>query len=153
MSWADDAFNDAFWPLYPRHVAKEAARVAFLKAVGKDENHTLLKAILHGIRWHQASEWKDRPPDKIPHASTWLNQKRWLDCAVGDADDQEIRDFNEAVNNIVGDCIANSGARAVEAIKNTPTVESEARSALYQQFLDNAKGWDKEIKQKREETK
>lgn len=150
MPWADDAFADAFWPLYPRKVAREAARLAFLKAVGKEENHTLLKAILHGIRWHQASEWKDRPLDKVPHAATWLNQKRWLDCAVGDADDQEILDFNEAVNNIVGDCIANSGARAVEEIKQTPVVKDETRSSLYQQFLDNAKGWDAELRADKE---
>jgi hypothetical protein len=60
-----------FWEAYPRKVAKGAA----LKAWPGDD---MLPAILAALEW-QAPEFRSRPADKVPHAGTWLNGKRWED--------------------------------------------------------------------------
>jgi len=68
-----DAFDD-FWSVYPRHVAKAAARKAFAKAVksaGAD-------AVMAGARRFAADP--NLPEAQfVPHPSTWLNQGRWED--------------------------------------------------------------------------
>ena len=75
--WAK-GFDD-FWADYPRKVGKEVARVAYLKLRPRtQETYDLLFA---GLKLHMRTEWADREPDKIPHASTWLNQRRYLDAA------------------------------------------------------------------------
>jgi hypothetical protein len=38
----------------------------------------LLDEILKALEW-QIIDFKQRPPDKIPHPATWLNGKRWED--------------------------------------------------------------------------
>ena len=62
----------AFWSAYPRKVGKGAAEKAFAKVNVPLE--TLLKAIDAQKRTQQ---WQDT--QYIPHASTWLNQRRWED--------------------------------------------------------------------------
>ena len=67
---------ETFWPDYPRKDGKEAARKAYAKAVK-----------LHGAQTiHDGlAGWKrlliERPVERqyLPHASTWLNQARYLD--------------------------------------------------------------------------
>ena len=59
-----------FWSAYPRKVGKGAAEKAFAKVNVPLE--TLLKAIDAQKRTQQ---WQDT--QYIPHASTWLNQRRW----------------------------------------------------------------------------
>jgi hypothetical protein len=67
---------DSFWKIYPRHTAKGAAELAFKKALAKADAQTLIKALEIYVR-HLPTDHKF-----IPHASTWLNQERWLDEPV-----------------------------------------------------------------------
>lgn len=63
-----------FWFLYPAKIGKGAAMPAYAKArkiAGRDE-------ILDGVRRYAAKR-DDRP---WCHATTWLNQQRWLDEEV-----------------------------------------------------------------------
>lgn len=64
---------EAFWSLYPRKVAKPAARRAWsgINATDKAQILRVLPA------W--ADSWKGKDPTFIPHPSTWLNQQRWQD--------------------------------------------------------------------------
>lgn len=65
-----DGFEE-FWAAYPRKAGKGAARVAYLKAIGKTDARTLLDGVL-AAQWPAAEKY-------IPHPATWLNQERWLD--------------------------------------------------------------------------
>jgi hypothetical protein len=62
---------ELFWKEYPRHTSKDKAMKAW-KVAGVDLQ-TALKAV---AVQKQGKQWKD---NIIPHASTWLNQKRWED--------------------------------------------------------------------------
>jgi hypothetical protein len=72
----DDKF-ESFWKSYPRKTAKGSARSAYAKA-------------LHKIDWRMLGVACDKyacdpnlpEAQFIPHASTWLNQERWLDGAL-----------------------------------------------------------------------
>jgi len=64
---------DNFWTVYPRKTAKGAATVAWIKALKKAKADELIKA---------AERYRDDPNREegfTAHASTWLNQERWLD--------------------------------------------------------------------------
>ena len=64
---------DLFWTAYPRHTAKGAARKAFAVALKKTTAEKLIAA---------AECFKNDPNREeafTAHASTWLNQERWLD--------------------------------------------------------------------------
>jgi hypothetical protein len=64
---------DDFWVLYPRHVAKLAARKAWAK-VDPACHVAILEAL---VSWRPV--WRDKDPEYLPHASTWLNGERWED--------------------------------------------------------------------------
>ena len=49
-------------------------------------HEALLTELVTGLEWYQRHEWKDREQDKIPHAATWLNQRRWEDIEHGTAE-------------------------------------------------------------------
>lgn len=77
---------ESFWKAYPRKVAKEAAWKAFQKHKPDD---ALLSTMLSALNVQKASEqWTKASGQFIPHATTWLNQKRWEDEA------------NESVENV-----------------------------------------------------
>ena len=65
-------FED-FWVLYPRHVAKLAARKAWAKVNPRD-HVAILEAL---VSWRPV--WRDKDPEYLPHASTWLHGERWED--------------------------------------------------------------------------
>lgn len=65
---------DTFWKSYPRKVGKAEANKAFDKAVKKHGAQKIIDAVR---AWNQVR--KDCDPKFIPHASTWLNQERFLD--------------------------------------------------------------------------
>jgi hypothetical protein len=69
----NDGF-DRFWAIYPRHVAKGAARRAFTKALKRIDIDTLID----GARRYGA-ETSGREPRFIAHGATWLSGERWLD--------------------------------------------------------------------------
>jgi hypothetical protein len=66
---------ETFWSAYPRHEAKARALKAWRTLAPANG---LAETILTALAQHKAS-WKDKEPDKIPHAATWLNGKRWED--------------------------------------------------------------------------
>lgn len=71
---APDLFLN-FWNEYPRKVAKATAKKSFDK-LKVDES--LLKQILQALEIQkQSKQWQDK--NYIPHAATWINQKRWED--------------------------------------------------------------------------
>lgn len=68
-----DSLFDIFWNKYPRKTAKGAARKAWLVAKKKASYDKIIIA---------AANYADDPnrdPAFTAHASTWLNQERWLD--------------------------------------------------------------------------
>ena len=68
---------ETFWKAYPRKVNKQAAEKAFKKL---KPNEDLFKAIMAGLENHKNSkQWTRDNGQYIPHASTWLNGKRWED--------------------------------------------------------------------------
>jgi hypothetical protein len=68
---------EAFWKLYPRKTAKDNARKAFAKVNPSAE---LLNQIMDSLAKHCVSQgWLKDDGQFIPHAATWLNQKRWND--------------------------------------------------------------------------
>jgi hypothetical protein len=80
---------DTFWKLYPNRGSKGKALKAWNKICDKKPKkrpHT--KQISKAIREQQKSDqWQTKK--YIPHASTWLNQKRWLD------DPEELKSFDD----------------------------------------------------------
>ena len=70
----DFTFN-SFYDIYPRKVGKAEALKAYKKIHDKD-----LKAVFSGLNRY-VEKWSKEKTEKdfIPHASTWLNQKRWDD--------------------------------------------------------------------------
>ena len=68
----EDKFNE-FWKLYPRKVAKLAAKRSWKRLTNKKINQIFDVLYEHLIRW------KKTELQYIPHASTWLNQQRWED--------------------------------------------------------------------------
>jgi hypothetical protein len=68
---------DTFWNAYPKKQGKEKARQAWVKL---NPDYTLNTLILTRLEQHKGSEQWQRDAGKyIPHASTWLNGKRWED--------------------------------------------------------------------------
>jgi hypothetical protein len=80
--YGDDAVDPAelfarFWALYPRKVSKDASRKAWDKL---DLSAELFETIIQALGAQSLSvDWTKDNGQFIPHASTWLNGKRWED--------------------------------------------------------------------------
>lgn len=66
---------EEFWSAYPRKVGKAAA----FEAWRKYDHEAQECARLAAPRFAADMAAEERPPDKIPHAATWLNQQRFTD--------------------------------------------------------------------------
>ena len=64
---------DEFWKLYPRKVAKLVAKRSWGRLSNKDKEIISIMLPQHLLRW------EDKELQYIPHASTWLNQRRFED--------------------------------------------------------------------------
>jgi hypothetical protein len=65
---------DTFWKIYPRKVAKVEAEKSWKKLRYEDKARAISSLPNH------IAEWADRgDPRFVPHASTWLNQRRFED--------------------------------------------------------------------------
>ena len=62
-----------FWSLYPRKVARVAAERSWKKLTLKE-----IKSIFEVYHDHLI-RWRYTEIQFVPHASTWINQKRWED--------------------------------------------------------------------------
>ena len=75
-----EAFEQVFWPQYPRKIAKHEARKAWLKLKLADDDQSTLDHIMRGLEHYIAHEWPELVSTRfIPHPATWLNQRRWED--------------------------------------------------------------------------
>lgn len=70
---------EKFWEVYPRKEGKQKARAAFEKVTVSLD--VLLKAV---EQQKKSAQWCKDNGQFIPHASTWLNGKRWEDQIVSD---------------------------------------------------------------------
>ena len=78
---AQEESFERFWSMYPRKEGKQKARSAFQK-VGVP-----LEVILSALEQHKKSDqWMKNNGEFIPHASTWLNGKRWEDQMASNYD-------------------------------------------------------------------
>lgn len=66
---------EAFWTQYPRKENKDRARKAWTALKPGSELQAAMLAAL--ARAKASKQWQD--PQFIPHASTWINGKRWED--------------------------------------------------------------------------
>ena len=78
---AADAFEEVFWPRYPRKTGKHEALKAWAKLKLQDDDQETLDHIMRGLEHYLENEWDLSRPRFITHASTWLNQRRWEDVA------------------------------------------------------------------------
>lgn len=70
-----------FWNTYPKTAGKHAAFLAFQKVNPQNGD---LEKIIESVKKHQGLEQWQRDDGKyIPHASTWLNQRRFEDEFTG----------------------------------------------------------------------
>lgn len=100
-----DETIDAIYQLYPRRVAKGAAREAIRKALKKTTAGVLQEAVMA-----YAVAMKGRDRKFIPHPATWFNQERWDDdredwIASGTGDTKVSREqerLNANGNSIAG---------------------------------------------------
>ena len=68
---------EVFWKAYPCGKSKENARKAWRKL---KPNADLQERILSAVEQHKmCDEWQRDGGKYVPHASTWLNGKRWED--------------------------------------------------------------------------
>lgn len=68
---------EKFWSAYPRKTAKRNALRAFEKL---NVTEALLTEMLAALDWQRQTEgWTKDGGQFIPHASTWLNGRRWED--------------------------------------------------------------------------
>ena len=75
----EEWFDNEFWPSYPRKVSKQKARESMAKINPDAETR---EAIMQGLdnakRFNES--WQRREDLRyVPHATTWLNQRRWED--------------------------------------------------------------------------
>jgi hypothetical protein len=74
---------ERWWAVYPRKVAKDAARKEFLRLAPAS---ALVDAMIGKVREQRASaQWLKDGGQFIPHGRTWLHQRRWEDEEVPSA--------------------------------------------------------------------
>jgi hypothetical protein len=76
-----NTFGD-FWKQYPKKEKKLEAERAFLRLSEKDRDHATTILPLHIAHWRKkygADQKGKFPVTYVPHASTWLNGRRWED--------------------------------------------------------------------------
>ena len=74
---SDDYDFNAFWNAYPKKMAKQEAKKAWMKLKPDEE---MMQEILSGLtRWKTSYEWQKNGGQFIPHPASWLNGRRWED--------------------------------------------------------------------------
>ena len=81
---------DSFWRAYPKKVGKDAAKKAW-RSINGDFRHL---DIMNALVLHALSEsWVKDGGKFIPHASTWLNGRRWEDILDAEASSSSLGVF------------------------------------------------------------
>jgi len=73
----DNPGFNAFWVSYPKKIAKEAARRIYERISPSEELNAVIISAVQA--WSKSPQWTKDGGQFIPHAATWLNQKRWQD--------------------------------------------------------------------------
>ena len=86
---------DNFWKYYPKKASKGSAQTSWNKICSKKANERpTWKEIRLAIFYQKKSDqWQD--PQFIPHASTWLNNAKWLD------DPAEMKNFKRTEDKFI----------------------------------------------------
>ena len=72
-----DIMFESFWQADPRKVSKAYSQKVFKKL---NPSKSLFEKIMNALEEHKKNpDWQKQDGQFIPHASTWLNQKRWED--------------------------------------------------------------------------
>ena len=72
-----DIMFESFCQAYPRKVSKAYSQKVFKKL---NPSKSLFEKIMNALEEHKKNpDWQKQDGQFIPHASTWLNQKRWED--------------------------------------------------------------------------
>lgn len=72
-----EADFETFWQIYPRHDGKQAARVEWVKLNPDLDTQRVIRVDLE--RRSRSAQWLKDGGQFIPHARTYLHQKRWED--------------------------------------------------------------------------
>jgi predicted phage replisome organizer len=91
----EELFDD-FWENYPRKVSKGQAETTFKKL---KPNRELVDTMILKLHALVKNNWAKRDKDKIPHASTWLNAKGWLDEIEQSSQEKKMSALERFVNN------------------------------------------------------
>lgn len=97
---------DDFWALYPRRVAKKAARKAWEK-LSADQQRQAFEALPDHARM-----FSNRAMEHVPHAATWLNGERWEDEIHADRGQQKFDPFRHQAER--ANAVDTAPARAVD---------------------------------------
>lgn len=108
---SDRWFEASFWPIYPLRAAKDKALTAAWVNVQPLEREQVIAAVKDQLTWPADLTCGLNPKrDKLPHASTWLNQRRWEDerpPRPGESDRREterlLADLRQAQRDLGGD--------------------------------------------------
>jgi hypothetical protein len=85
---------ERFWSIWPKKVAKSTAEKSWNKLAPNEE---IADSILTAIeRQKHSQQWRKDNGQYIPHAATWLNQRRWEDETEGGVPD-DIPQFKTVV--------------------------------------------------------
>ena len=79
--WAS-TFDTRFWPLYPRKIAKQAARRRWALLADPEKSFAYHQALLADIvagvqRFAAVVEADGTSRRTLEHPSTWINNRRW----------------------------------------------------------------------------
>ena len=89
---------DAFWASYPRKVGKTAALKAYKQVLKEVPDNILDILALH----KRQEQWIKDNGQFIPHAATWLRNKRWEDEIKGVAPKQATNNDSDYVRKVLG---------------------------------------------------
>lgn len=89
----DQDFKD-FWDAYPRNINKHLAHQKWKVAI---KNFPIKKLLVCTIRFANDVKINKTEEQFIPHPSTWLNQKRYLDY-----ENQTTQTKKKSLNNLAG---------------------------------------------------
>lgn len=87
----DTAFEE-FWKVYPRKVSKSESLKRYKSAIKEVSKEVLLDKVKEFAQKHKRENTDQK---FIPHCSTWLNQKRYLD-------EEEKVEMKKSLNNLAG---------------------------------------------------
>jgi len=73
-SYKDDELFMRFYSIYPNKQKPEVARKAFYR---HNPNDQFVSMLCRDVRMRIDNNWRNRPKDKIPFPSTYLNSKEW----------------------------------------------------------------------------